>query len=251
MKSLVPHWDVSGVGQLTWQGISSVDLSDDGKLAAIGTIAPYGDPNVFLIDEYGVIIAENSIGVCWINEVAIRSNGMLMALSAISTGQAGDNPMLYTFMKDTHKEEYPNPLLFHYGNHSNHLGPTMRSKGNFIVVLGGDSIRWNTIGEDNEFHSHTGQGKGVISFAVSGNGHAVLGQVAEFSRDGKEAINLVLVEKSVQNPLWQRPMISAVDTPQDIEKGIFGPTALPYNDMPAYGVLCGSHRFCGKEDCIC
>src|ERR1700693_1077587 len=54
--SSVPPWDACGRGPLPWQGISCIDLSDDGRWLAVGTIASAGDPNAFLLDADGKLV---------------------------------------------------------------------------------------------------------------------------------------------------------------------------------------------------
>src|SRR5262249_6187557 len=39
-----PRWDARGVGPLPRMGITSLDVSDDGKEVVVGTIASFGDP---------------------------------------------------------------------------------------------------------------------------------------------------------------------------------------------------------------
>src|SRR5438105_1812822 len=50
-KTRVPAWDARGSGPLPWQGIACVDMTADGQFVAVGTIAPPGDPNVFLLGD--------------------------------------------------------------------------------------------------------------------------------------------------------------------------------------------------------
>ena len=44
VPSRVPGWNARGLGPLPWQGVACVDVSQDGRFTAVGTIAPPGDP---------------------------------------------------------------------------------------------------------------------------------------------------------------------------------------------------------------
>src|SRR2546423_3871066 len=61
-KSKVPAWDARGLGPLPWQGIACVDMNADGRFVAVGTIAPPGDPNVFLLGEGGKVLEQHTVG---------------------------------------------------------------------------------------------------------------------------------------------------------------------------------------------
>src|SRR5438132_649512 len=74
-QTKVPQWDARGLGPLPWQGIACVDMTADGKFVAVGTIAPPGDPNVFLLDANGKLLEQHAVGQRWINEVAVGDNG--------------------------------------------------------------------------------------------------------------------------------------------------------------------------------
>src|SRR3954471_23874274 len=68
--SRVPSWDVRGVGPLPRMGITSLDVSDDGKEIVVGTIAAFGDPNVIVLDDAGKIVRHYRVGQQWIDNVA-------------------------------------------------------------------------------------------------------------------------------------------------------------------------------------
>jgi hypothetical protein len=69
-KSRAPRWDARGLGQLPWQGIACLDVTEDGRWIAAGTIAPPGDPNLFLLDQNGKLLRQHRAGQRWVNEVA-------------------------------------------------------------------------------------------------------------------------------------------------------------------------------------
>ena len=55
-QTAVPRWDLRGSDLLPWQGIACIDMSADGTRVAVGTIAPPGDPNVFVLDRDGAVV---------------------------------------------------------------------------------------------------------------------------------------------------------------------------------------------------
>src|SRR5262249_58739633 len=57
-----PRWDARGLGPLPRMGITSLDVSDDGKEIVIGTIAAFGDPNVIVLDDTGKIVRHYKVG---------------------------------------------------------------------------------------------------------------------------------------------------------------------------------------------
>src|SRR4051795_6624554 len=65
-----PRWDARGVGPLPRMGITSLDVSDDGKELVVGTIAGFGDPNVLVLDDAGKIVRQYKVGQQWIDNVA-------------------------------------------------------------------------------------------------------------------------------------------------------------------------------------
>jgi len=68
--SKVPRWDAPGTGPLPRMGITSLDVSDDGKEIVVGTIAAFGDPNVIVLDDAGKIVRTYKVGQQWIDNVA-------------------------------------------------------------------------------------------------------------------------------------------------------------------------------------
>ena len=66
----VPSWDARGLGPLPRMGITSLDVSDDGKEVVVGTIAAFGDPNVIVLDDAGKIVRHYKVGQQWIDDVA-------------------------------------------------------------------------------------------------------------------------------------------------------------------------------------
>src|SRR3989442_1268493 len=73
--SAVPAWNARGSGPLPWQGIACIDLSADARWIAVGTISPFGDPNVFLLDGQGELVRTTRAGQRWLQQVAVDRSG--------------------------------------------------------------------------------------------------------------------------------------------------------------------------------
>src|SRR5262249_10239627 len=87
----VPHWDARGVGPLPRMGITSLDVSDDGKEIVVGTIAAFGDPNVIVLDDSGKIVRHYRVGQQWIDNVAFLPGSKdVLAICTMPAGRAGD-----------------------------------------------------------------------------------------------------------------------------------------------------------------
>lgn len=147
-QSRVPNWDARGVGPLPWQGIACLDATQDAGFVAVGTISSPGDPNVILLDASGKLIGQYRAGHRWIGAVAVSDDGRrVAAVCTSSTGQAGDKPMLCPFAADqqapqaTPVEPVDSPgVLFHYGDHSNHLGIFLDSVKDHFVLTTRDGL---------------------------------------------------------------------------------------------------------------
>src|SRR6476646_4477686 len=86
-----PQWDARGVGPLPRMGITSLDVSDDGKEIAVGTIAAFGDPNVIVLSDAGRIVRQYRVGQQWIDDVAfVAGTGDVLAVCTMPAGRAGD-----------------------------------------------------------------------------------------------------------------------------------------------------------------
>src|SRR3954463_10895575 len=86
-----PQWDARGVGPLPRMGITSLDVSDDGKEVVVGTTAAFGDPNVIVLDNAGKVVRQYQVGQQWIDDVAFLPGGReVVALCTMPTGKAGD-----------------------------------------------------------------------------------------------------------------------------------------------------------------
>src|SRR6516162_10104873 len=123
-----PRWDARGLGPLPRMGITSLDVSDDGKEVVVGTIAPVGDPNVIVLDSGGKVVRQHQVGQRWIDNVAFLPGGNeVVALCTMPAGKAGDRVEAFRLKDDQVRPEpikQEGPWFFHYGDHSNH--PTMK-----------------------------------------------------------------------------------------------------------------------------
>jgi metallo-beta-lactamase class B len=250
-KSAVPAWDARGPMPFPWQGIACLDLSDDGRWLALGTIAPAGDPNVFLLDAEGRLVRTALVGQRWIGQVAVdRTGKILHALCTMPEGRASDFPTVYACANKSvpirpHLGEDGWPTnLFHYGDHSNHTGVHLHGFARGGVTVYGNRVLWLT-GSDGkpesqvEFH---GPPDGVtVSLATNAAGHALVGCAVR----GPGEHNLFLLSAGSRKPLWSRPVVSDTDKSRPPEKGRYGmPTLrdgkreeLPQKDIPVFGPL--------------
>jgi glyoxylase-like metal-dependent hydrolase (beta-lactamase superfamily II) len=251
----VPSWDARGPRTLPRQGIACLDLSDDGRWLALGTIAPAGHPNAFLLDADGRIVRSASVGQRWLQQVAVDRDGKrLLALCTMPAGRAGDFPTVYV----CEKEPLPIPPhmgedgwtgnLYHYGDHSNHVGVNLQGFDRGGVAVYGDRVLWLTAGDDRpeaEVRFPRSADALTVSLAVTRQGQAVVG-CAVPPGEGKTAEpNLFLLSPEAKKPLWSRPVLSATDSGEAPEKGLYGtPTLpdgtrqeLPQKDLPVFGPL--------------
>src|SRR5262245_44997893 len=90
-EAKLPRWDARGVGPLPRMGITSLDVSDDGKEIVVGTIAAFGDPNVIVLTEAGKIARQYKVGQQWIDSVAfVAGTNEVLAVCTMPAGKAGD-----------------------------------------------------------------------------------------------------------------------------------------------------------------
>lgn len=251
----VPSWDARGSGPLPWQGIACLDLSDEGHWLALGTIAPPGDSNVFLLDGEGQLVRTAQAGQRWLQQVAVDRTGQLVhALCTMPEGRAGDFPTVYACGKQT--VAIPSKLgepgwphnLFHYGDHSNHTGVNLRSFPGGAVAVYGNRVLWLTSAEGEpettiDFPSPTNAV--TVSLAVGGKGQALVGCAALATQDQPAAANLFLLSPQSKQPLWSRPLVKNTDRVKPPPRGIYGtPTLpdgqreeLPQKDLPVFAPL--------------
>ena len=222
-QSRVPRWDARGLGPLPQQGIACLDASEDGQFLAVGTIAPPGGPNLFVLDENGRIVGQHRAGLRWVNEVSVSGNGRFVAgLTTTPEGTAGDQPRFYAFRQEKEITQlsqrfrlpdfHPAGFLFHYGDHSNHLphvapGPAAAGWS--------PGTTWST-GCRRTIPTTVAQaplGQGVTTaFAASASGLAAVGRYAfgSFYTPGEAA----LASRTVGGRAWRQVSESArAETP--------------------------------------
>src|SRR5690348_12083266 len=112
-----PRWDASGVGPLPRMGVTSLDVSDDGTEIAVGTIAPFGDPNVVVLSDSGKVLRHYKVGQQWIDRVAfVAGTGDVLAVCTMPAGKAGDRPEVFRCRGDrvtAEKAPHEGPWFFH------------------------------------------------------------------------------------------------------------------------------------------
>ena len=243
--SRVPAWNASGLGPLPWQGISCVDLSPDGKWIAVGTMAPRGDPNVFLLDAEGKIIEHHAVGQRWISEVAAYPDGA--GITAICTTPRGDASEVATLFEFSHGKPLGSPvtdlnqLIFQYGDHSNQYARSLFSAGSHSALAVPEGVRWSTFGQDikNGFLSRHDRHDGrILAMATSPDGLAAVGTVVNESDAEVDRKNIALLEQGKPRPIWFRAADDArdVETPSPFQPGLYGPHT-KLEDKPVWGPL--------------
>ena len=182
-----PSWDARGLGPLPWQGIACLDMSDDGRSIAVGTIAPQGDSNLMQLDADGKIVGQHIAGQRWVNEATVSNDGRLIAgLCGTPQGTAGDMPRIFGFEqdKDVHQIGAGVQLdnvrvagcLWHYGEHSNHLPRVSCRAGDRWVLAGDEEVYWMSP-NDSQSIGRARIGPGTTSaMAASPSGIAVVGR---------------------------------------------------------------------------
>lgn len=239
-ESRVPPWNARGAGPLPRQGVACLDVSDDGRFVAVGTIAAPGEPNLFVLDEAGKIVRQHRAGLRWLNEVSVSNDGSFVAaLCTTPEGTAGDAPRLYAFLRGKEltqvgsgfrlRDFRPGGFLFHYGDHSNHLPRVAQRAGDEWVVAGDDRLWWLAPAEATAEFAHLGSGV-TASFAASPSGRAVVGRFLGVGEQAAKLPNLLVLERGKPRPAWSRPASTDVAPSPQPEKGVYGPPAPPYED---------------------
>lgn len=253
--SRVPAWNAAGLGPLAWQGVSCIDLSADGKFSAVGTMAPLGDPNVFLLDASGRIIEQHAVGQRWIGEIAAFSAGPgVAAICTSPTGSADDPPALFRFAAGREMGKPVgdfDPLLFQYGEHSNHYARSMAMVGGRLALAAMDGVRWSdpsAPGSD-RFTTHFGKRSSPVSaFAPGPEGRAVIGTIVHEEDGGAGMQNIAILEDGKALPAWSREPGDAKDVEPAgaLEPGLYGPHA-QIRDQRVWGPLSVAMDRAGKQ----
>jgi glyoxylase-like metal-dependent hydrolase (beta-lactamase superfamily II) len=214
----VPAWNTAGTGPLPWQGVSTIDLSRDGRLVAVGTMAPIDDPNLFVLDSRGQIVERHEAGVRWITEIAaFEIAPAVAAISPAPSGDIGDFASLFRFSigeKDARHESEEKPLVFQYGEHSNHLAPRIAAAKNRLAYATPEGIRWSDAGAlgNSPVISRYGLHDARVScLAVTASGRAVVGMIVGENDHDAGLRNLNVLEDGKPSPIWMRGPADAKD----------------------------------------
>jgi glyoxylase-like metal-dependent hydrolase (beta-lactamase superfamily II) len=202
-------------------------------------MAPPGDPNVFLIDSGGKVVEQHAVGQRWIGEVVAMADGHgVAAICTSPTGAAEDDPALFRFSDGNLQGKTTNdfrPLLFQYGEHSNHLAPAIAAAGRQLALLRPDGVRWLGTGGIDEVER--GSRYGHHDARVSSCAGTELAEGAAGSRlavgwvvgekDSAEEVlrNLAVFEAGKTSPVWVRAAQDCkdVEPAPTLAAGLYGP----------------------------
>jgi metallo-beta-lactamase class B len=236
-QSRVPAWDARGLGPLPAQGIACLDISPDAGRIAVGTIAAPGEPNVWLLDSDGNLVRTAQAGERWIQQVAVdRSGQRLHALCTMPAGAAGDFPTVFACRDKTiaippqRGESGWSANLFHYGDHSNHIGIQLHSYATGAALVYDNRVLWvaSADGKPTAQVSFPRPADGVtVSLAASPSGHVLVGSSGQPRASGQPEQNLFLLAADARQPLWSRPVLLETDRSGPPEKGRYGTPTLP------------------------
>ncbi len=225
----VPRWDARGLGPLPRMGITSLDVSDDGKEIVVGTIAAFGDPNVIVLADAGKIARQYQVGQQWIDQVAFVSGSKdVLATCTMPAGKAGDRVEVFRLSGDrviAEKIKQEGPWFFHYGDHSNHATMRLARSLGATALLAGNQLAFHGGREQKALRRfNLNDADAAVALAVSTDGFAVVGTTRHQSSPGD---NLHLFHPELKKPLWSRPANKDVETPATPEKGQYGTPTLP------------------------
>ena len=243
--SKVPRWDAPGTGPLPRMGITSLDVSDDGKEIVVGTIAAFGDPNVIVLDDAGKIVRTYKVGQQWIDNVAfLPGSKEVIAICTMPAGKAGDRVEAFRCLPSPLRgrgaggegaglecEVIPEKIkqegvwFFHYGDHSNH--PTMklaRAKTATALLAGNQVVIHRKGKEPAVVRLPVNDPDSTLSLAVDESGWAVVGAT---TRESATGANLFLIDPDQKKPVWSRAANKEVEKAPALEKGIYGTPTLP------------------------
>lgn len=224
-----PPWDTRSVGPLPRMGITSLDVSDDGKELVVGTTAAFGDPNVVVLDAGGKVVRQYRVGQQWIDSVAFLPGGHeAVAVCTMPAGKAGDRVEAFRLKGDRVAPEPvrpEGPWYFHYGDHSNH--PTMRlarARNATALLAGNQVVIYRPDKDPAVVRLPVNDPDATVSVAVDETGWAVVGATA---RERPTAANLFLIDPDQKKPVWTRSVNAEVGKAPPPEKGQYGTPTLP------------------------
>jgi metallo-beta-lactamase class B len=210
-------------------GITSVDVSDDGKEIAVGTIAPFGDPNVIVLSDAGKLLRQYKVGQQWIDSVAfVAGSKDVLAVCTMPAGKAGDRVEVFRCRREevvAEKVSNEGPWFFHYGDHSNH--PTLklaRAKNATAILAGSQLVIFRKDKQPATLRVPVSDPDASVSLAVDESGWAVVGTT---TREGSPGSNLFLFDPDQKKPVWSRAANTEVEKAPAPEKGQYGTPTLP------------------------
>jgi metallo-beta-lactamase class B len=210
-------------------GITSLDVSDDGKEIVVGTIAAFGDPNVIVLDNAGKIVRHYKVGQQWIDNVAfLPGSKEVIAICTMPAGRSGDLVEAFRLKDDQvlpEKIQQEGPWFFHYGDHSNH--PTMklaRAKNATALLAGNQVVIHRKNKEPVSVRLPINDPDASVSLAVDESGWAVVGAT---TRESAPRDNLYLIDPDKKKPVWTRAANKEVEKAPAPEKGQYGTPTLP------------------------
>jgi glyoxylase-like metal-dependent hydrolase (beta-lactamase superfamily II) len=248
-QSAVPKWDVRGTGTLAWQGIACADMTGNGRFVALGTIAPPGDPHVFLLDAAGKVVGQHRAGERWIGTVAVGDGGSpLAAFCTTPEGKAGDRPVVKLLSADEAGKILDSDLAeaagagdrFVYGDHSNHYAARFAAWGDRMVLVSAGKLGLfaKTGGRPATVpFVRGGSAYGLAALAVSPAGRAAVGLAVRQADRDAGAPTLAVVDLTGPALAWTRPAVDDVAAPPAWKEGTYGPSAGPFTDKPAWAAL--------------
>jgi metallo-beta-lactamase class B len=210
-------------------GVTSLDVSDDGKEIVVGTIAAFGDPNVIVLSDDGKIVRQYKVGQQWIDNVAfVAGTNDVLAVCTMPAGKAGDRALVFRCQGDqviAEKIGQEGPWFFHYGDHSNH--PTLklaRAKNATAILAGNQLTVYRKDKEPATLRVPISDPDASVALAVDGSGWAVVGTTTRESALGS---NLYLFDPDRQKPVWSRAVNKGVEKAPTLEKGQYGTPTMP------------------------
>lgn len=231
--SRVPQWDARGSGLLPLQGVACLDVNDDGSRIVVGTIALPGDENVHVLDADGKVLRSHKVGQRWIGQAAAAPGDRALALCTMTTGSAFDEPLVYR-LGDAVRAVAAGEggmSLFHYGDHSNHIGKHVLAYRDGAVTTNENQIIWIPT-KDEAGAASAGvrsmfRNLKATALAVHPSGVAIVGGYVDGAAPGQAPGNLHVFKPGAAMALWSRPAVSDVGASKPPETGEYGTPRLP------------------------
>ena len=243
-ETRVPKWDARGRGQLPRQGVAALDVSSYGSQVVAGTMAPAGEPNVVVLDRSLKLLKSYRVGQRWIGQVVATKNGSPFALCTMTTGASGDEPQVYFCGEQPVivNGSQGGTSLFHYGDHSNHIGKQLVAYDDGAVTVSESQVLWMDSAEPKA--KSPLRNLKVTSLAAHRSGVVVAGGYFDGPKN-VTPVNLQVFKPGDSKPLWQREIVTDVGDSNPPEAGEYGnPTLadgtrnpLPQRDEPLFAPL--------------